>query len=106
MNSAGNGMIQSALHRLAVLAVLALPLVAAGRCEAQQEPGRKLVVATKEAAPFAMKAPDGTWKGLSIDLWRRVAEQAKLPNRLVEEPTVPGLPREPPRGATTRRSRP
>jgi polar amino acid transport system substrate-binding protein len=84
-------MIQSALHRLAVLAVLALPLVAAGRCEAQQEPGRELVVATKEAAPFAMKAPDGTWKGLSIDLWRRVAEQAKLPYRLVEEPTVPGL---------------
>lgn len=26
----------------------------------------ELIVATKEAPPFAMKQPDGTWRGISI----------------------------------------
>ncbi|MDF2998800.1 MAG: amino acid transporter substrate-binding protein [Xanthobacteraceae bacterium] len=60
-----------------------------------QEPaplsGRQLVVGTKEAPPFAMKEADGKWSGISIDLWKRIAEQLKLDYRLVEEPTVQGL---------------
>ena len=31
-------------------------------------PDRELIVATKEAPPFAMKGPDGTWQGISLDL--------------------------------------
>jgi polar amino acid transport system substrate-binding protein len=58
---------------------------------AQDPTGQELVVATKEAAPFAMKAPDGTWKGISIDLWRQIAQEAKLSYKFVEEPTVQGL---------------
>jgi ABC-type amino acid transport substrate-binding protein len=38
-------------------------------------PSRELIVATKEAPPFAMKGPDGRWQGISIDLWRRTADQ-------------------------------
>src|SRR5262245_4059237 len=38
-------------------------------------PDRELVIGTKEAPPFAMKAPDGTWTGISIDLWRQIAEK-------------------------------
>lgn len=38
-----------------------------------------------------MKAADGSWSGISIDLWKRIAEQLKLDYRLVEEPTVQAL---------------
>jgi len=41
-----------------------------------QEPAakKKLIIGTKVAPPFSMKAPDGTWYGISIDLWRILAE--------------------------------
>jgi ABC-type amino acid transport substrate-binding protein len=54
-------------------------------------PNRELVVGTKEAPPFAMKAPDGTWTGLSIDLWRQIADKLGVKYRLVEEPSVQSL---------------
>ncbi|WP_342640884.1 transporter substrate-binding domain-containing protein [Rhodoligotrophos ferricapiens] len=38
-------------------------------------PDKVLVVGTKEAPPFAMKTASGEWEGISIDLWRRIAEQ-------------------------------
>ena len=50
--------------------------------------GAELTVAIKAAAPFAYKLQDGTWSGLSIDLWRRMADQAGFRYRLVEVPTV------------------
>jgi ABC-type amino acid transport substrate-binding protein len=53
-----------------------------------QTPGppetRELVIGTKVAPPFAMKAQDGTWHGISIDLWRHVAEQVHLRYRFQE----------------------
>jgi polar amino acid transport system substrate-binding protein len=45
---------------------------------------RELVVGTKVAPPFAMQADDGTWRGISIDLWRRVADQLHLRYRFQE----------------------
>ena len=69
----------------------------AGPCRAQMPDSadapsqRELVVGTKEAAPFAMKAADGTWQGISIDLWRRVADELHLHYRFAEEPNVQGL---------------
>lgn len=74
-----------------------LPLVcaampqAATAMAASQLPDRELVIATKEAPPFAMKARDGSWRGISIDLWRRVAEELHLRYRFVEFPTVQDL---------------
>lgn len=51
-------------------------------------PDKELVVATKEAPPFAMKQPDGSWGGISIDLWNRIADGAHLRFRLVETQSV------------------
>ncbi len=39
---------------------------------------KKLVVGTKETPPFAMKDADGHWTGISIDLWRQIAEELNL----------------------------
>jgi len=40
--------------------------------------GAPLIVGVDVAPPFAMKAPDGQWEGLSIDLWRAVADRLGL----------------------------
>lgn len=37
-----------------------------------------LVVGTREAPPFAFKDEDGSWQGLSIDLWAEVAQELGL----------------------------
>lgn len=54
-------------------------------------PPHELVVGTKEAPPFAMRTADGNWRGISIDLWRRVADDLHLQYRFAEEPNVQGL---------------
>ncbi len=54
-------------------------------------PDREIVVATKEAPPFAMKEADGNWQAISIDLWRRVADQIHLRYRFMEVATVQDL---------------
>jgi len=74
-------------------------LVSCGLCAAQavnQTPAavsvqRELVVGTKEAPPFVIKSADGTWSGISIDLWRKIAEDNRLSYRFAEEPTVQRL---------------
>jgi ABC-type amino acid transport substrate-binding protein len=85
---------------LRIIAALAgAVLVLAGPCRAQATdtgnaagvPQRELVVGTKETPPFAMKAADGSWSGISIDLWRHVADEQHLRYRFSEEPTVQGL---------------
>ncbi len=40
---------------------------------AQSQPRRTLVIGTKAAPPFAIKSSDGTWSGISIDLWEGIA---------------------------------
>src|SRR4051812_13322261 len=46
-------------------------------------PDRELVIGTKEAPPFAIKTADGAWEGISIDLWRRIADAKKWRYRFV-----------------------
>jgi ABC-type amino acid transport substrate-binding protein len=48
-------------------------------------------VGTRIAPPFAMKNGEGGWEGISIDLWRRVAERLGLRCRLEERDTVQAL---------------
>jgi polar amino acid transport system substrate-binding protein len=82
-----------------IAALICALLIFAGPCraEAQEVPNSaissppELVVGTKEAPPFAMKAADGTWQGISIDLWRRIADELHLRYRFAEEPNVQGL---------------
>jgi polar amino acid transport system substrate-binding protein len=52
---------------------------------------RELVVGTKEAPPFAIKSEKGEWSGISIELWRQVADQIKLKYRFAEAGSVTSL---------------
>lgn len=63
-------------------------------CTARDLPpiaSRELVIGIKEAPPFAMKQPGGEWQGISVDLWREVANNLRLRYRFEEEPTVGAL---------------
>ena len=51
---------------------------------------RVLVIGTKDAPPFAMKDDRGEWTGLSIDLWKHIAEELHLRYRF-KETTLQGL---------------
>ncbi|MBR0869186.1 transporter substrate-binding domain-containing protein [Bradyrhizobium tropiciagri] len=53
--------------------------------------GKELVVATKSAPPFAIKQPNGEWSGISIALWKKIADREHLRFRLVEADDVPAL---------------
>lgn len=79
-------------------AVATLTIAAAlvcNACQAQSEnqsiTEKELVIATKQAPPFVMKRSDGTFYGISIDLWRQLAGQLHLQYRLVERDTVQDL---------------
>jgi polar amino acid transport system substrate-binding protein len=39
---------------------------------------KKLLVGIKETPPFAMKNEQGEWIGISVDLWRQIAEELNL----------------------------
>jgi polar amino acid transport system substrate-binding protein len=47
---------------------------------------KPLVVAVYEAPPWSMKQPDGSWRGVTVDLWKAVAEEAGLAYTLREVP--------------------
>lgn len=68
-----------AIKRILSLSLSAI-LLSAGIASSQDDSGaeRVLVVGTKEAPPFSMKSKDGTWYGLSIELWRRIADALDL----------------------------
>jgi polar amino acid transport system substrate-binding protein len=77
---------------LVLLAAAAFLLPGGGMAQAPELPApEELVVAVKEAPPFAFKDPDGAWRGISIDLWKRIADAGHLRYRLSEQPTVEAL---------------
>ncbi len=53
--------------------------------------GRELVVGTRVSPPFAMKNDDGTWGGISIDLWRHLAAPLHLRYRIEDRGSVQDL---------------
>jgi polar amino acid transport system substrate-binding protein len=71
-------------------ALLAGPFgaIAAGPDESASD--RELVLGLRVAPPFVMKTPDGIWTGISVELWRHLAEQLSLRYRF-EETTQEGL---------------
>ncbi|MFT3988854.1 transporter substrate-binding domain-containing protein [Aestuariivirga sp.] len=75
------------------LAALCCALILGAAAEAQQaiDPAKDLAIGTKVAPPFAMKGDDGQWTGLSIDLWKKIAEQLQLKYHFVEEPDIGSL---------------
>lgn len=64
--------------------VAALLLAWAPALAAQETAPDELVVATKVAEPFAIKEADGSWRGISIELWERIAEEAGFRYRYEE----------------------
>ncbi|MCC5828570.1 MAG: transporter substrate-binding domain-containing protein [Phycisphaeraceae bacterium] len=48
------------------------------------EEARQLVVATRQAPPFAMKDDAGQWRGISIELWDRIAARLGHEHEYVE----------------------
>jgi ABC-type amino acid transport substrate-binding protein len=85
------------VNRARVLGVLAAIALFCGAAQAQPADtpvsDKELIVAVKEAPPFVMKRPDGTLHGISIDLWRRLADRLHLRYRFSEQPTVEALVR-------------
>ena len=86
------------MSRTEVFAVLVSVALTCDCCQAQLAvpvnpslPDRELVIATKEAPPFAIKQQDGSWRGISIDLWRRIADRLHLRYRFSEQATVQEL---------------
>lgn len=49
---------------------------------------RSPIVGTHPIAPFVIENPDGSWSGLSIDIWKRVAEERHLTYTIREYPVV------------------
>ncbi|WP_249164079.1 transporter substrate-binding domain-containing protein [Bradyrhizobium jicamae] len=78
---------------LLCFALLTLPVSSFRLVHAQERvaPDREWVVATKAAPPFAIKRSDGEWGGISIALWKRIADKAHLHYRLVETQSIPEL---------------
>jgi ABC-type amino acid transport substrate-binding protein len=70
----------------AVFCVLSLqPAAGLPAAAGQDSPApATLLVGTKEAPPFAVKNEDGTWRGLTIELWDRIAGEMDLAYALRE----------------------
>ncbi|MEE2902082.1 MAG: transporter substrate-binding domain-containing protein [Myxococcota bacterium] len=47
-------------------------------------PKGQLLIATKQSPPFAIKQPDGTWTGISIELWEDIAKDLNVQYRFQE----------------------
>jgi ABC-type amino acid transport substrate-binding protein len=68
----------------AILATLLLLVATPLQAQTATTPEGALIIATKEAPPFAMKSPDGTWEGISITLWKNIAQRLGRPYTFVE----------------------
>lgn len=60
--------------------------LAAAQDQASSQPAGDLLIGTRVAPPFAMKAEDGSWHGISIDLLAEVAAKLGLSYKLQETP--------------------
>ncbi len=88
--------LRSALAKIAfgaALLMIAPVSISASRAAAPDNgpDSRELVVGTKEAPPFAIKDDQGNWSGISIELWRAIADRLKLNYRIVDVVSVDSL---------------
>ena len=96
MSKCGDGFV-GVLRIIPAACLLALYSIAVAFCQPLSQQSttqlldRELTVVTKEAAPFAMKGADGSWQGISIDLWRHLADELHLRYHFVEAATVQDL---------------
>jgi ABC-type amino acid transport substrate-binding protein len=67
-----------------VLLCMTIFTVREGSVDAQGLSATPLIVGTKSAPPFAIKNADGSWQGISIELWRTIAAELGLAYELRE----------------------
>jgi polar amino acid transport system substrate-binding protein len=66
-----------ALHVLIMMLVLwTTPALAQAP---ESKPPAKIVVGTMRVPPFVVRSDDGQWSGLSIELWKQIAAELKVP---------------------------
>jgi ABC-type amino acid transport substrate-binding protein len=84
--------VQFVLATTALITIAPAAMFTAHAAESEgQSITRELVVGTKVAPPFAIKDDQGHWSGISIELWRRVADKLKLRYRIVDVVSVSAL---------------
>ncbi len=81
---------RTAILGLAASMLLAGAAVAAPSAGDVRVPSR-LVVGTKATPPFSMKSPDGTWTGISFDLWRNIEADLGFTSTIRERKDLQGL---------------
>lgn len=64
-----------AFAAIAAACLAAADAPATAQADAAQQSPARLTVLTKQAEPFVIRGEDGEWSGISIELWRRVAEE-------------------------------
>jgi polar amino acid transport system substrate-binding protein len=69
-------------HLAAILTAAALGLCAALPRAEGAEPDRVLVAVLADSAPFSFQVDDGTWRGLAVELWSRIARELAIESRL------------------------
>ncbi len=82
------------LATLLCIAVLVwpAPLNAADQAQPAEAARQALRVAISEVPPFVIHEPDGSWRGISIDLWREVAKTLGYEFQLLPMPFKDVLP--------------
>src|SRR5262249_30210907 len=72
----------SACHLALTLALTLALSTPARRAWAEVDTHPEVTVAVlRDAAPFSFQAPDGTWKGLAVEMWSMVAKHLHLDSR-------------------------
>jgi ABC-type amino acid transport substrate-binding protein len=64
---------------LVLMLVLWMPVTPAHAQAPETKTPAKIVVGTMRVPPFVVRSDDGEWSGLSIDLWKEIAAELKLP---------------------------
>jgi polar amino acid transport system substrate-binding protein len=69
----------NARRLLLLVLVLWMPTVPSRAQVAESKTPAKIVVGTMRVPPFVVRSDDGQWSGLSIELWKQIAAELKLP---------------------------
>lgn len=68
-------MTYSKIFRLVSFSAFLITAILVTELAGQETASKKLVIGTRHVPPFAIKNADGTWDGLSIEMWKSVAEK-------------------------------
>lgn len=73
-----------------LIVVILLVSFARGQSDPKLDESPRLIFGTKHIPPFAIKNPEGSWNGISIELWRQIAADLNREYEL-RELTLEGL---------------